>query len=574
MRKRIFHTLCALSFLGVAVAAMITIFVSTQFNMTQMETNVQETAQMIAQSEKALGSQKDMMHMMDALPDNIRATLIEQDGTVLYESMVSAENMENHLNRPEIQDAIANGSGEASRKSTTLGTKTYYYSIRLNNGNILRLAREYTNMYGAIGSSVLLILLWSGILAAVAVLMAKRLTVWLIRPVVYLADHMSHWEDSEVYEELKPFIRHIREQDDEIDEQKTLLDREREALNVLTRNMKEGVLSVAGDRNIASVNPCVLSMLVGENAKEEEFIGHTFLMLNRSAVWFDCVNQALAGENKEAELNHMGSVYRLFASPIIHAGKVDGAVVIVLDVTQERLAEKVRQEFSANVSHELKTPLTSISGYAEMMELDMVHGKDDQIEFARRIHKEALRLIALINDIIRLSRIEEGAPKAFHLLEVKELCRNAVESLEPVAEKAEVTLSVEGDTCHIMGEESMLTELVYNLCENAVKYNRAGGHVWIRTRSEGEKALIEVQDDGIGIPEDSVQRVFERFYRVDKSRSKQTGGTGLGLSIVKHIVEYHNGRVELKSELGVGTTIRVWLPRPPVKLSAWKEETK
>lgn len=567
MRKRIFHTLCALSFLGVAVAAIITIFVSTRFNMSQMESNVQETAQMIAESEKALGSQKDMIYMLDALPDNIRATLIKQDGTVLYESMASVETMENHLNRPEIQDAIANGSGEASRKSMTLDTRTYYYSIRLQNGNILRLAREYNNMYGAIGSSILLIALWSAILGAVAVLVAKRLTLWLIRPVVYLADHMSHWEESEIYDELEPFIQHIREQDDEIDEQKTLLDREREALDVLTRNMKEGVLSVSGDRNIASVNPCALSMLVGENAKEEDFIGHTFLMLNRSAIWFDCINQALSGENGEAELSHMGAVYRLFASPIIHAGKPEGAVVIVLDVTQERLAEKVRQEFSANVSHELKTPLTSISGYAEMMELDMVHGKEDQMEFARRIHKEALRLIALINDIIRLSRIEEGTPKAFCMLEVKELCRNAVESLEPVAERAEVKLAVSGEECYIMGEESMLTELVYNLCENAVKYNRKGGHVWIRTSCKEEEAVIEVQDDGIGIPEDSVQRVFERFYRVDKSRSKQTGGTGLGLSIVKHIIEYHNGRVDLKSELDIGTTIRVSLPRPLVKCS-------
>ncbi len=565
MKKRIFRTLCALSFLGVAVAAVITILVSVRFNMEQMEVNVQETAQMIAESGKKLDRLDDMICMLDALPDNIRATLIQEDGTVLYESVAAAAEMENHLDRPEIQDAMTTGSGEASRNSATLNTRTYYYSIRLEDGHILRLAREYTNMYGAIASSMLLIVLWIAILAVVAVLVAKRLTMWLIRPVVYLADHMSRWEDIEIYDELEPFIRHIREQDNEIDEQKTMLDREREALNVLTRNMKEGVLAISGDRNIASLNPSVLSMLAGEHAKEEEFIGHTFLMLNRSSVWFDCINQALGGENNEAELNYQGAVYRLFASPIIHVGKPDGAIVIVLDVTQERLAEKVRQEFSANVSHELKTPLTSISGYAEMMELDMVHGKDDQIEFARRIHKEALRLIALINDIIRLSRIEEGAPKAFRMLELQELCQSTAESLAAVSDSTEVALSVTGEECLIMGEESMLTELVYNLCENAIKYNHRGGHVWIRTMCSKDDAVIEVQDDGIGIPEDSLQRVFERFYRVDKSRSKQTGGTGLGLSIVKHIVEYHNGRVELKSQLGVGTTIRVYLPLPSVK---------
>ncbi|MGN1015277.1 MAG: ATP-binding protein [Butyricicoccus sp.] len=565
MKKRLFRTLCALSFLGVMIAAVTITFFSVRFHMRQIELSLQETAQTIATSYQKLNDLEQTSVLLDALSPNIRATLIDAEGTVLYETVASAETMENHLNRPEIQSAIKNGTGEISRQSATLRAKTYYYAVRLNDGNVLRLAREYSNMYGVIGQIVLIILLCSVFLTIVAVILSRRLTIWLIRPVVHLADHITNLKQAEVYEELEPFIQHIREQNDQIDQQKSNLERERETLDVITRNMKEGVLFVSADRSIASVNPSAIAMLSGQKGEtDEKYIGRTFLLLNRTRQWYECISNALQGENAEQELTYQGKIYRLFASPVSHLRVVDGAVVIILDVTQERLAEQSRQEFSANVSHELKTPLTSISGYAEMMELDMVPQKADQIEFARRIHKEALRLIALINDIIRLSRIEEGAPKAFELIELNEMCRDAVDSLGPVAEQAGVELLVSGDCCHVMGEESMLTELVYNLSENAIKYNKYGGHVWVTTQKQNEEAMIEVRDDGIGIPEDSVNRVFERFYRVDKSRSKQTGGTGLGLSIVKHIVEYHDGRVEIKSELGVGTTIRVWLPLPPL----------
>lgn len=565
MKKRIFYTLCLISFLGVIVAAGITTSISTQFHMKQLESNLQETAQSVAKSYKKLHDLEDIKVVLGSLSDDIRATLIDAQGNILYETATDAEGMENHLNRPEIQNAISDGSGESSRESQTTHTKTYYYAVRLADGMILRLARAYSNMYHVVLNSVLFIGLWSVILVIFAVILSRRMTVWLIRPVVHLADHITNFEDAEVYDELAPFIRHIREQNDRIDQQENTLQKGQETLDIITREMKEGMLLIGNDRNVASINPSAITMMTGEKIKESRFTGRTFLLLNRTSVWYECVNQALEGENAKAELMHEGKVLRVYTSPIMHEGRVDGAVVIIVDVTQQRLAEKARQEFSANVSHELKTPLTSISGYAEMMELGMVEQEEDRIEFARRIHKEAMRLIALINDIIRLSRIEEGALQEFQIIELHQICLDSGERLQQVASKAKVSIQVQGQPLLIRGEKGMIIELIYNLCENAVKYNREGGHVWVTTKRSGEEALIEVKDDGIGIPEEATMRVFERFYRVDKSRSKQTGGTGLGLSIVKHIVEFHNGRIELKSKLGEGTCIRVWLPLPPVQ---------
>jgi two-component system phosphate regulon sensor histidine kinase PhoR len=570
MKKRIFHTLTLLSVLSVIIVALIITAFSVHSNMQQMEYNIQETAQSIAESYTQWNGMEESQIFLDSLSDDIRATVIDADGNVLYETSAEVNQMGNHLDRPEIQTAIQNGTGEASRKSETLNKNTYYYAVQLSDNNILRLAREYSNMYRIVFNSIIILLLCTIVLIAISIFASQRLTIWLLRPVVDLADHISNLEDADVYDELAPFIQHIREQNDELDEQKSILKRERATLDLITRNMKEGMLLISVDRNIISLNPSAISMLSGQYSREEDFIGRAFVILNGTKTWYDCVDRALQGENTEEELRYQGSVYRLFASPIRHSGRIDGAVVIVLDITQERLAEQVRQEFSANVSHELKTPLTSISGYAEMMELGMVQTSEDQQEFAHRIHKEATRLIALINDIIRLSHIEEGMPKAFQSISLRQICEDTRESLLPLAEEREhIQLLMEGEDCSVMGDPGMMTEVVYNLMENAIKYNRPNGHVWITTKKKNGEAMIEVRDDGIGIPEDSVQRVFERFYRVDKSRSKETGGTGLGLSIVKHIVEYHDGRIELHSELGIGTTIRIWLPLPKYEPN-WK----
>ena len=397
-----------------------------------------------------------------------------------------------------------------------------------------------------------------------ALLLSHWLTKWMMKPVeraVRALDQAGVNADS--YAELKPFFSHIQAQDQEIHTQKEILEQEREILGIITNNMREGLLLVSKDKNVVSVNPSAIHMLAGRVADPSEFIGKNYLIVNRTQELHDCVTTALSGASLNDDFTMHGRVYHIYASPMLRLGEVDGAVVIVLDETQQRMAERSRQEFSANVSHELKTPLTSISGYAEMMENGMVASMDDIRKFSGSIHKESLRLIALIDDIIRLSRIEEEVkePQSLEPVELDDLCEAVMESLEPVAKKAEVSLHLETCPAVLLGEDGMLSELVYNLCENAIKYNHPNGNVWLSLSQDEKEITIKVKDDGIGIPEESRLRVFERFYRVDKSHSKQIGGTGLGLSIVKHVVEYHHGRVELDSGLGVGTEIRVFLPK-------------
>lgn len=563
MKKRIYWVLLLLSAVGVLCASVLTLAVTSQHSMRQAEEYVSDLAESVSQSYDYV-DEASYEKILQGLPKVVRVTFITADGTVLYDSDAEASKMENHLDRPEIQKAIQAGYGEDIRDSSTTDSSTYYYALRLSDGNVLRLAQQYSSIRSMVLASIPGIGVVMIILFGMALLLSRWLAQWMMKPVeraVHALDQAG--VNTESYAELKPFFSHIQAQDQEIHTQKEILEQEREILGIITNNMREGLLLVSKDKNVVSVNPSAIHMLAGRVAEPSEFIGKNYLIVNRTQELHDCVTTALSGESLNDDFTMHGRVYHIYASPMLRLGEVDGAVVIVLDETQQRMAERSRQEFSANVSHELKTPLTSISGYAEMMENGMVASMDDIRKFSGSIHKEALRLIALIEDIIRLSRIEEEAkePQSLEPVELDDLCEAVLESLEPVAKKAEVSLHLETCPAVLLGEDGMLSELVYNLCENAIKYNHPDGNVWLRLSQDDKEIEICVKDDGIGIPEESRLRVFERFYRVDKSHSKQIGGTGLGLSIVKHVVEYHHGRVELDSALGVGTEIRVFLPK-------------
>jgi two-component system, OmpR family, phosphate regulon sensor histidine kinase PhoR len=563
MKKRIYWVLLLLSAVGVLCASVLTLAVTSQHSMRQAEQYVSALAESVSQSYDYV-DEASYEQILQGLPKVARVTFITADGTVLYDSDAEASKMENHLDRPEIQQAIKTGSGEDIRDSSTTDSSTYYYALRLSDGNVLRLAQQYSSIRSMVLSSIPGIGVVMIILFGMALLLSRWLAQWMMKPVeraVHALDQAG--VNTESYAELKPFFSHIQAQDQEIHTQKEILEQEREILGIITNNMREGLLLISKDKNVVSVNPSAIHMLAGRVAEPSEFIGKNYLIVNRTQELHDCVTTALSGGSLNDDFTMHGRVYHIYASPMLRLGEVDGAVVIVLDETQQRMAERSRQEFSANVSHELKTPLTSISGYAEMMENGMVASMEDIRKFSGSIHKEALRLIALIEDIIRLSRIEEEAkePQSLEPVELDDLCEAVLESLEPVAKKAEVSLHLETCPAVLLGEDGMLSELVYNLCENAIKYNHPNGNVWLRLSQDDEEIEICVKDDGIGIPEESRLRVFERFYRVDKSHSKQIGGTGLGLSIVKHVVEYHHGRVELDSALGVGTEIRVFLPK-------------
>ncbi len=563
MKKRIYWVLLLLSAIGVLCASVLTLAVTSQHSMRQAEQYVSDLAESVSQSYDYV-DKASYEQILQGLPKIVRVTFITADGTVLYDSDAEASQMENHLDRPEIQQAIQTGSGEDIRDSSTTDSSTYYYALRLSDGNVLRLAQQYSSIRSMVLSSIPGIGVVMIILFGMALLLSRWLAQWMMKPVeraVHALDQAG--VNTESYAELKPFFSHIQAQDQKIHTQKEILEQEREILGIITNNMREGLLLISKDKNVVSVNPSAIHMLAGRVAEPSEFIGKNYLIVNRTQELHDCVTTALSGGSLNDDFSMHGRVYHIYASPMLRLGEVDGAVVIVLDETQQRMAERSRQEFSANVSHELKTPLTSISGYAEMMENGMVASMEDIRKFSGSIHKEALRLIALIEDIIRLSRIEEEAkePQSLEPVELDDLCEAVLESLEPVAKKAEVSLHLETCPAVLLGEDGMLSELVYNLCENAIKYNHPNGNVWLYLSQDDKEVEIRVKDDGIGIPEESRLRVFERFYRVDKSHSKQIGGTGLGLSIVKHVVEYHHGRVELDSALGVGTEIRVFLPK-------------
>ncbi len=563
MKRRIYWVMLLLSAVGVVCASILTLGVTASQSMKEAEKSVCQLTDSISTSYNYM-TLEEYKDVLTHLVDNTRATLITEDGTVLFDSNASAAQMENHLDRPEIQDALKTGTGEDARKSSTTQIQTYYYAVRLSDNCVLRLARQYSSLHSMVLSSIPGIIVVMVVLFGLAFLLSRRLTMWMMRPVEQAVRALDQaGMNSEPYAELKPFFSHIREQDQQIHDQEEILRQERETLGIIANNMREGLLLISKSGDVISINPSAIRMLTGREAGPVEFVGRNYLIVNRTQEMHACVKAALAGESEDAEFSMYGRVYHVYASPMVRLAEVQGAVVIVLDETQQRMAERSRQEFSANVSHELKTPLTSISGYAEMMENGMVASMEDIRTFSGSIHKEALRLIALIEDIIRLSRIEEE-PRQENLLEpvkMDDLCGAVLESLEPVAQKAGVTMKLEGNVPAVLGEDSMLSEMVYNLCENAIKYNRPGGSVWVRLEEQAEEICLTVKDNGIGIPEDSQLRVFERFYRVDKSRSKQIGGTGLGLSIVKHVVEFHQGRVELESALGAGTEIHVFLPK-------------
>lgn len=563
MKKRIYWALMLLSAVGVVSACILTLIITIRYSTDQAEQTIRDLTNTISKTYSYVDSD-EYVNLLVHLPEDTRATLISGDGTVLYDSDATASEMENHADRPEIQEALQNGSGETMRKSATVNASTYYYAVRLQDGGVLRLARQYSSIRSVVSGWLAGIVVVMVILFSLALFLSRTLTRWMIRPVEQAVRDLDRGEQSNAtYDELTPFVSHIREQDRRINDQKEVLRQERDTLGIIANNMREGLMLISKDKNVVSINPSAIQMLAGREADPYEFLGHNYLIVNRTREMHDCVQHALEGESHDAVFSLLGKIFHVYASPMIRMTEIHGVVVIVLDETQQRLAERSRREFSANVSHELKTPLTSISGYAEMMENGMVVSMDDIRTFSGSIHKEALRLIALIEDIIRLSQIEE-APKQEYEMEpvnLNELCDAILESLQPVAKKADVTLHMEGTAPDIPGEDGMMSEMVYNLCENAIKYNRKGGDVWVKLADHGTEIELTVRDNGIGIPEESQMRVFERFYRVDKSRSKQIGGTGLGLSIVKHVVEYHVGRMELDSTPGIGTEIRIYLPK-------------
>jgi len=477
-----------------------------------------------------------------------RITIIAPDGAVLLDSRAAAGLMENHAERPEIIQALQTGTGESLRYSSTLWKEMYYYAVRLDDGNVLRVSRAVGGLADVFAVILPIVAALTILVPAIASLVARRLTERIIAP---LENIDLDSDNSEIYEELKPYAAKIERQRQDIKDKLVALSQRAETIEAITGNMKEGLILIDKHATVLMANNSARE-LIGENI-EEKNIMHIY----RDDDFHNAVRQSLTGENAEMRVERGDRVFNAFFSPVNSGASANGAVILFHDVTERYRAEKQRREFSANVSHELKTPLTTISALSEMIDNGMV--KDDDVKsFAARISEQAGRLLLLIDDIIRLSEFDEGVVKKEDtVFDVWDLAETVVGSFQGNAANVEIKLT--GERLVIAANHRMIDELLYNLIDNGIKYNRDGGCVTIKlSRKEAGLLRISVSDTGIGIPPQHRERVFERFYRVDMSRSKKTGGTGLGLSIVKHIAEYYNGSVELQST-EEGTTVTCFL---------------
>lgn len=482
-----------------------------------------------------------------------RLTWIDAQGKVLYDTKADGSSMENHADREEFQQAIKNGFGESSRYSSTLMEKTLYRAQRLADGSVLRISvSRATSGVLVLGmlQPILLVLIVALVLSA---LLSKRIARWVVAPLENL--DLEHPLENDTYEELAPLLGRINQQRRQIDLQLAKLQRGNDEFTQVTGSMKEGLILLNERSQVLSINPMAQRLF----ETDERCVGEDFLTVERSPEVSAAIQTALQSGYCELQLARGEHIYQLDISVISSGGAVIGAVILVFDVTENARAEQSRREFTANVSHELKTPLQSIMGSAELIENGLVAAQD-MPRFVGHIRTEAARLVSLIEDIIRLSQLDEGGELPFEVCDLAEIARETTDSLADAAEQRKISLTFSGEPLGLCSVKRLLAEICYNLCDNAIKYNREGGQVMVSVSRVGEEAVLAVKDTGIGIPPEHQERVFERFYRVDKSHSKESGGTGLGLSIVKHAVQDLGGHLALSSTPGEGTDIKVYLP--------------
>ena len=482
---------------------------------------------------------------------DFRVTLIKSDGSVVSDSVdTDVNSMPNHSNRPEFEQAIKDGNGSSHRMSETLNKITYYYAEKTADGSVIRVAKTIDSIYGIflfVIPSILIIMI--GVFV-VCTILAKRSTKKIIEPIKEMADNGN----GSPYDELLPLSQKIASQQRQIKRQMRRLQFEKDKISTLIENMAEGFILIDVDKKVLMSNYSASKLL---GADDDGVTDKTLIAFSRNEVLNDCVDKALSGESKNGDTTVKGRALQIITNPVYSNGEKNGAICLIIDVSAKKKAEKMRREFTANVTHELKTPLTSISGYAEIIASGLVK-PDDIPNFANKIHKESGRLLSLISDIMELSQLDEKfSDEEFAPVDLAGVAAEVAEDLRSNAEKHGITITVDTKTAVINGNRNQIYELIYNLCDNAIRYNRENGSVKIMTGDDNEHPFVKVADTGIGIPEKHHKRVFERFYRVDKSRSKETGGTGLGLAIVKHITERHGGEISLESsEQGTTFTAR------------------
>lgn len=550
MTKRIFRTILLVSALVLVCGLACVMGVLYSYFSRQLKEELHDKAAYLAVAVEGDGAAA--LEKLSGRPERI--TMVAADGTVLYDNRADESTMTNHADREEIQEALKTGSGEAVRQSDTLAEQTVYYALRLNDGSVLRVSSTQYNvpilLVGLLQPLAFIILL----LLALSGFFAFRASKKIVEPINQL--DLEHPEEGESYEEIAPLLTKIHKQQKTIAVQLAEAKRQQAAFAQITADMEEGLLVIDEHGALLSVNPSALRLLEVKDVQPSENV----LTLNRSEPFRRAVETALDGRHEAAVLTFGEMSCQVTANPVWHDGKPSGAVLLLVDITEKLQRETLRREFTANVSHELKTPLTSISGFAEILRDGMVQGADVE-KFAGRIFDEAQRLITLVSDVIKISQLDEGQlPYVRETVELQELVRTMFDRLHHAADKAGVTLTLEGEPAALSTVRPILEEVLFNLCDNAIKYNRPGGRVTVHTGRQDDRVVLAISDTGIGIPPAHQQRIFERFYRVDKSHSKEIGGTGLGLSIVKHGAAYLGAAVTVESEPGNGSTFTLTWP--------------
>lgn len=549
MRKKIFRSLIFVSVMVLLLSSVIsTTFLHSYFNHEQADRLHIELA-LVADAVNELGT--DYLDTVDNAP--YRFTVIGADGQVVYDTKADTETMENHADREEIAEAFETGSGSSARFSSTLTQKTIYEAIKLDDGTVLRVSVSQLSLGGAFLNVLPMNLLITVAAVFLALFVSDRMAKRITEPLFNL--DLEHPADNNTYEELSPVLTEIRRQHRQIKEQMMELSKKNDEFSQIISSMSEGLVLLNEQGSIIAINRSARKIF----GAKEDVVGTDFLTLDRSLELSHAITAAKTDAHSETVLNKNGREYQFNISRIESESRIIGTLILGFDITEKAFAERNRQEFTANVSHELKTPLQSIIGSAELLENGLVKPQDTA-RFIGNIKNEATRLVSLINDIIRLSQLDERSEPTKESVDLTAVANEVAEVLSPSAEKKNVALSLDSEDIQINGIRRYIYEIIYNLCDNAIRYNKDGGRVDVSIKKQGRNAVISVSDTGIGIPSEHQARIFERFYRVDKSHSKETGGTGLGLSIVKRAVMLHGGKVELNSTVSEGTTVKVVLP--------------
>lgn len=549
MTKKIFHSILLVA-CTVLLACYLVILTSLNDYFTSLRKSQLKTQLSFASTAV---EDEGIEYLKNLENGEYRLTLIDTDGTVLYDTNADAATMENHSDRREFQEAFLSGYGESHRYSRTLTEQTYYFAKKLSDDRVLRISTSQVTIVSLLLGMLQPLLVITFLAILLSVFLAKRASRNLVRPLnnLDLNDPLSN----DVYEELSPLLRHMAQQNKQIALQMDELSRSQNEFNAITSNMSEGLIVLNKDGVVVSLNTAARKIFEAE----EYSIGKDFLTIDRTPEISRAIKETLSGKKQELEYEKNGRNYDLCINKIVEKDEVIGVLLLAIDNTEKIQAEQNRREFTANVSHELKTPLQSIIGSADLIESGLVK-PEDMPRFIGHIKTDAARLVSLVSDIIRLSQLDENTEMNWETVDALSVAKEALEMVGPIAESRNISLTIKGEPAPLTSVHKLLYDIIYNLCDNAVKYNKEGGFVKVDVKTAGDKVQVAVSDNGVGIAPADQSRVFERFYRVDKSHSRESGGTGLGLSIVKHAVAYLKGSISLESTLGKGTTITVSFP--------------